>query len=282
MLSDFGLVERGSTHSTYYDVLGVTPSAEPVAISAAYRALIKKYHPDRNAGDAEAIRRTRLLNEAYEVLCNPEARNRYDALTVRGQTYPLGPESFDRSSRMRRHVPAWVPMMAKFLAASAVLAILGLLASIWLAPRPTDAGRNGNVGADPSPPREEGSERAPPKPALTTAFLSGRWATQGSDCTLANAITLSRDGSWADQTASGTWRIRKNRISFVTNKMLDASGRWATLASPIVRVVKVRVQSPDRMVSALKDGPKRVLDRCAPSGAQASEPTRDSGAAKGG
>lgn len=261
-------MERGSTHSTYYDVLGVTPSAEPVAISAAYRALIKKYHPDRNAGDAEAIRRTRLLNEAYEVLCDPEARHRYDALAVRGQTHPLGPEGLGRAARMRRHVPAWALLSAKLAAAGASLVLLALLAALWLMPRPTIADGNGAKSADSAPPRQQEAEKAPLRPALTTAFLTGRWTTQGSDCTRANAITLSADGSWTDQTETGTWRVRKNRVSFVTDKMLDASGRWATLASPIVRVVKVRVQSPDRMVSALKDGPKRVLDRCAASGAQ--------------
>jgi hypothetical protein len=279
MLSDSGLVERGSTHSTYYDVLGVTPSAEPVAISAAYRALIKKYHPDRNAGNAEAIRRTRLLNEAYEVLCDPEARNRYDALTVRGRTSPLGREQFGPASDRPGRLPAWFPRTAKLAAATALLAISGLLGSIWLAPRTTDAGRQDSLAAAPSPPpREKGSEKAPAKPALTSAFLAGRWARQGTDCTHANTITFSPDGSWADQTASGTWHIRKNRVSFVTNKMLDASGRWATLASPMVRVVKVRVQSPDRMVSALKDEPKHVLERCASPDAQ----TLAAGTAKSG
>lgn len=60
---------------TYYDILGVSPDAEPAVIEAAYRALIKKYHPDRNSGGAD---RSAALNEAFSVLRDPRKRMEYD------------------------------------------------------------------------------------------------------------------------------------------------------------------------------------------------------------
>lgn len=63
----------------YYLILGVLPDAEDVVIKAAYKALVQRYHPDRFQGSAEeAQRRTRELNEAYEVLSNPAKRADYD------------------------------------------------------------------------------------------------------------------------------------------------------------------------------------------------------------
>jgi len=62
-----------------YAVLNVAPDADPAVIEAAYKALMKKYHPDRlggaNAGDE---RRAAEINEAFQVLRDPERRPRYD------------------------------------------------------------------------------------------------------------------------------------------------------------------------------------------------------------
>ncbi len=63
----------------YYAILGVLPSAEPVVIRAAYRALALRYHPDTWVGDqTHAERKMRELNEAYEVLSNEASRRQYD------------------------------------------------------------------------------------------------------------------------------------------------------------------------------------------------------------
>src|SRR4051812_40779014 len=63
----------------YYRILGVERSADDKAIKSAYRKLARKYHPDvakgKDAGD-----RFREINEAYEVLSDPEKRRRYDTL----------------------------------------------------------------------------------------------------------------------------------------------------------------------------------------------------------
>ena len=55
-----------------YKVLGVSPDASDEEIKRAYRKLAKKYHPDLNPGDAEAARKMREVNAAYEQIRNPE------------------------------------------------------------------------------------------------------------------------------------------------------------------------------------------------------------------
>ncbi|MBI4458025.1 molecular chaperone DnaJ [Candidatus Uhrbacteria bacterium] len=59
----------------YYDLLGVAKNASEGDIKAAFRKLAHQYHPDKQGGDAEKFKE---INEAYQVLSNPEKRRRYD------------------------------------------------------------------------------------------------------------------------------------------------------------------------------------------------------------
>ncbi len=68
----------------YYEVLGVPRDADADAIKKAYRRAALKYHPDRNPDDAEAEIRFKESAEAYEVLSDPEKRQRYDQFGHRG------------------------------------------------------------------------------------------------------------------------------------------------------------------------------------------------------
>lgn len=62
----------------YYEVLGIDKNASDNDIKHAYRNLAKKYHPDMNPGDAEAEKKFKEVNEAYEILSDPDKRAKYD------------------------------------------------------------------------------------------------------------------------------------------------------------------------------------------------------------
>ena len=64
----------------YYSVLGVRPKASQEEIKAAYRALAKKYHPDKNRGARDASERFKEVGEAYAVLSDPKKRKHYDQM----------------------------------------------------------------------------------------------------------------------------------------------------------------------------------------------------------
>ena len=62
----------------YYDVLGVSRSSSAEEIKKAYRKLAIKFHPDKNPGDKEAEENFKEAAEAYDVLSNPDKKQRYD------------------------------------------------------------------------------------------------------------------------------------------------------------------------------------------------------------
>jgi molecular chaperone DnaJ len=67
-----------STKRDYYEVLSVSREADAEEIKRSYRKLAMQYHPDRNVGDAESEQKFKEAAEAYEVLRDPEKRQRYD------------------------------------------------------------------------------------------------------------------------------------------------------------------------------------------------------------
>ncbi|CDF78998.1 DnaJ-class molecular chaperone CbpA [Formosa agariphila KMM 3901] len=62
----------------YYKILGIDKNATEADIKKAYRKLARKYHPDLNPNDTEAEKKFKNINEANEVLSNPENRKKYD------------------------------------------------------------------------------------------------------------------------------------------------------------------------------------------------------------
>jgi curved DNA-binding protein len=66
------------TYKDYYKILGVASTATPEAIKKAYRTLAFKHHPDKAKGDASAEEKFKEINEANEVLSDPEKRKKYD------------------------------------------------------------------------------------------------------------------------------------------------------------------------------------------------------------
>ena len=84
----------------YYDILGVTETSEPEVIEAAYRALMKKYHPDRWTGEAErAENRAKLIDKAYTAL---RSKPRDYVWPLRSREAPGGRSPRKSKARRRR------------------------------------------------------------------------------------------------------------------------------------------------------------------------------------
>ncbi len=67
-------------YKDYYKVLGVPENADAKTIKSAFRRLARKYHPDANPSDPNAEERFKEINEAYEVLSDPQKRTKYDQI----------------------------------------------------------------------------------------------------------------------------------------------------------------------------------------------------------
>jgi curved DNA-binding protein len=83
----------------YYAILGITKTASPDEIKQAFRKLARKYHPDVNPGNKEAEAKFKEVNEAYEVLSDPDKRKKYDQFgqywKQAGQGFPSGGAGVD-------------------------------------------------------------------------------------------------------------------------------------------------------------------------------------------
>jgi len=121
-----------------YEVLGVTRAAEPEAIRAAFRVLVKKLHPDLNPGDDEAQEAFKKVSIAYRILNDPEKRVRYDKGEI-GSDGEINPE-FEAQRQFRRHA-------FRFYTAAAMSLLLagGVLGVVWRAVLIDDGGGRGRV-----------------------------------------------------------------------------------------------------------------------------------------
>jgi hypothetical protein len=141
-------VARVAVTSDCYAILGVTPAAEDVVIGAAYRALIRHYHPDTNP-DPAARARAQEITAAYAILRDPARRAEYDARRAAGDDFwPV------------EELPHRPPPMRGVGIAAALVAI-ALTGAVWMWPP---------IGLAPAPSNDapamvKPAAPAPPSPA---------------------------------------------------------------------------------------------------------------------
>lgn len=78
--------------STHYETLGVEPTAPAEDVKRAYRALVKRWHPDKNPGDPQAEAKIRDINAAWDELSTPERRASYDLSLTNPAPSRAGPQ----------------------------------------------------------------------------------------------------------------------------------------------------------------------------------------------
>jgi curved DNA-binding protein len=83
----------------YYKTLGISKTATEKEIKAAYRKLARKHHPDMNQGKKDSEAKFKEINEAHEVLSDPEKRRRYDTLGENWQSFQAPQNPRSRSQR---------------------------------------------------------------------------------------------------------------------------------------------------------------------------------------
>ncbi len=171
------------TGKDFYERLGLNRHATIAEIKSEYRWLAKKFHPDTNDGDKRAARRFQEINEAYEVLSNPELKVEYDAfLRVKetGEDKPSYPNRTPPPNSPRPNPPGQFPQgssqsprpqtptaptsprnsdrrLGPIIATSiaAVVLTLSILASIFVAISGSSTGSSGQKAASWGPSEAE-------------------------------------------------------------------------------------------------------------------------------
>ena len=102
--------------NSYYDILGVSPNASEEEIKKTYRKLASEWHPDKNNGDLECVKKFKEINEAYSTTGDPAKRSEYDNKARKTKDIPsdiweeiLKPFSTRARDAVRREIHLDVP-----------------------------------------------------------------------------------------------------------------------------------------------------------------------------
>ncbi|HEX8231993.1 MAG TPA: J domain-containing protein [Caulobacteraceae bacterium] len=120
-----------SEDPAYYAVLGVATDARQEEIAAAYRALMRRYHPDAAGGGEAAEEVAKQINEAFSVLGHPELRAQYDAVHGYPRVSEAGPPADEAPPPKRKPRPPRWPATppAEEHGAPAMLVVAALIAA---------------------------------------------------------------------------------------------------------------------------------------------------------
>ncbi|WP_051358179.1 J domain-containing protein [Rubidibacter lacunae] len=114
--------------NSYYALLGLHPSASPIAIRRAYRELSKRYHPDTTDLPADLAKaKFQILNEAYATLSNPQRRSLYDQRIGYSRINVIQTPDYARTARTHRAASsAYLDPTDRPLSAGEVFALFAL------------------------------------------------------------------------------------------------------------------------------------------------------------
>jgi hypothetical protein len=117
----------------HYKALGISPDATPQAVRDAYRRLARTYHPDRYEGKGDSGATMARINQAYEVLSDPQSRRAYDESIA---PPPQVPPAFAGGGSVRFDLARHKPWLLLWVVLSIVILALGWVALKTLAPAP--------------------------------------------------------------------------------------------------------------------------------------------------
>lgn len=124
----------------YYEILGVKPTASEKEIQSAYRKLVSRYHPDKHQDNALrelAEEKLQELNEAYEILSDPQRRANYDRKPARafspGGGHTNAPSTTLRIQRFLNWalIVIGTPILVRFVRNPKVSAAIIMAAVLW-------------------------------------------------------------------------------------------------------------------------------------------------------
>lgn len=217
-----------------YAVLGVSRDAEMVVIEAAYRALMKKYHPDRTSGQ-EAERRSREINAAYDILKDPTLRAAYDASTR--QEEPDEDQAASPGPPVRAKVD-WTSVLRSepaLVGGLTLLALLGLFAIRQGSPGEIAADAPSTVGIEAPPPAP-----ATPRPSPTDVPPPAEPPAQPALPTSLTGLTLTTDGLGPIRIGMSRREVEEQVGPLVVN---HESGDCASLSPRIADYVELLIES---------------------------------------